>query len=170
MRLTLPFTEILELALRGAPLPRGVRDLTCTGATVRADLDLRAVPALPRAVRTLAAVTPIIRVDAAFRTFDSGLATFDLAVRAASVPVQRLLSHLTGLLDAELRSAHLADLVVVEQGPHGAPHVVVDLQAAVALRADGVALTGFTIADGAVRVEAVVRGFALRDGAPGDGS
>ena len=162
MRLAMPFTEILALALRGAPLPPLVGLLTCDGATVRVDLDLHAIPAPSLAVRALAAVAPIVHVAATFQTFDAGVAEFDLAVRAGAVPVQRLLKHLTGLLNAGLRGAHLPEgLVVIEQGSHGAPLAVVDLQAAIATQADGVALTGFAIADGGVEAVAVVRGFAL---------
>ena len=163
MRLDMPFTEVLDLALQGAPLPSLVGLLTCQGATVRVDLDLRKIAAPSFAVRALAAVTPVIHVAATFRTFDAGVAEFDLTVRAGAIPVQRLLKHLSGLLNAGLRAAHLpAGLVVIEQGPHAAPLAVVDLQAAIATLADGVALTGFAIADGAVEAVAVVRGFAIR--------
>lgn len=162
MRLAMPFTEILDLALQGAPLPPPVGLLACEGTTVRVDLDLHAIPAPPLTIRALAALAPIVHVEATFRAFDTGVAEFDLAVRAGAVPVQRLLKHLTGLLNAGLRSAHLPEgLVVIERGSHGAPLAVVDLQAAIATQADGVALTGFAIADGAVEVVAVVHGFAL---------
>lgn len=162
MRLAMPFTEILDLALQGAPIPPPVGLLTCEGATVRVDLDLHAIPAPSLAIRALAALAPIVHLEATFRTFDAGVGEFDLAVRTGAVPVQRLLKHLTGLLNAGLRGAHLPEgLVVIEQGSHGAPLAVVDLQAAIATQADGVALTGFAIADGAVEVVAVVHGFAL---------
>lgn len=163
MRLTMSFTEILDLALQGAPLPSVVGLLACEGATVRVDLDLHGIAAPSIAVRALAAMTPVVHVAATFQTFDAGVAEFDLTVRAGAMPVQRLLKHLTGLLNAGLRGAHLpAGLVVLEQGSRGLPLAVVDLQAAIATQADGVALTGFTIADGAVEVVGVVRGFAIR--------
>jgi hypothetical protein len=165
VRLMLPFPEALELALRGAPLPALISELVCSGATVRADLDLRAVPSPPFALRAVAMVAPIVRVHATFRSFDAGKATFDLRVRAASVPLQRLLNQLTGLLNSGLRSQHLPPgLVTVAQGPDGDPIVVVDLQAGVDANAAGVTVTRFAIDDGAVEVAATVHGFALRAG------
>ena len=111
-------------------------------------------------------MAPTVHVEATFQSFDTGVATTDLAVWVASVPVQRLLKHLTGLLNAGLRSAHLPDdLVVIEQGPRDAPLAVIDLQAAVEIRADGVTLTDFAIADAAVRPKghrARVRAAAAR--------
>lgn len=164
MHLTLPFPEALELALQGAPLPRPIGDLTCVGATVRADIDLRRVPSPPFALRALAAVAPTVHVQATCRSFDAGKATFELAVRAASIPVQRLLNLLTPLVNTGLRSQHLPEgLVVVRPGPDGEPLAVLDLQAAVAIRTDGVTVTGFAIDDGAVEIAASVRGFVLRD-------
>lgn len=163
MHLNLPFPEAIQLALLGAPLPALVSHLTCADATIRADLALRAVPEPPFALRALAVVAPIVRVDAKFRAFDAGRATFDLAIRAGSVPVHRLLNQLTGLLNTALGEAHVpAGLVSVTHGPHGEPVAVLDLQSAVAVRADGVTLTGFAIHDGAIQVGAAVRGFALR--------
>ena len=162
MHLTLPFAEALELALQGAPLPALVRELTCTGATIRADIDLRAVVSPPLALRAVAAVAPTVRVDATFRSFDAGTATFELTIRAGSVPVQRLLNQLTGVLNSALRGQHLPDgLVSIRQGSGGEPLAAVELRRAVALRADGVTLTRFAVDDGAVELAATVHGFAL---------
>jgi hypothetical protein len=164
VRLTLPFTEARELALQGGALPPIVRSASCVGATIRAEIDLRAVPGAPLAVRALAAVAPIVRVDATFRAFEQGRVTFELTIWAAAVPVHRLLNQLTGVLNGALRGRGLPDgLVVVHQGLRGEPVAVVDLQAAVALRADGVTLTDFALADGAVELEASIAGFALRE-------
>ena len=158
MRLSMSFPEALDLAVVGGPLPSFVREVTCTDATVRADVDLRAVPSPPFALRALAAIAPTVQVAATFRSFAAGRATFDLGIRAGSVPVQRLVNQLTGLLNSGLRAANLpARLVVVEQGPHGDPQAVVDLQSAIALRADGVTVTAFAIADATINLTATLR-------------
>lgn len=167
MHLSLPFPEALELALQGAPLPPVVRELTCSGPAIRADVDVRAVPNPPFALRAVAAVAPIVRVHLTFRAFDAGAATFDLTVRAGSVPVERLLNQLTGLLNTALRSQHLPEgLVAIRRGPGGEPLVVLELQSAIAVRADGVTLTRFAIADGGIELAATVHGFRLRDPLP----
>ncbi|RYV52018.1 hypothetical protein [Pengzhenrongella frigida] len=166
MRLSLTFPEALEFALLGGALPPVLREVTATGSTVRADVDLRAVPAPPFALRALATIAPTVRVDATFRSFAGGRATFDLVIKAGAVPVQKLLNQLTPLLNSGLRAAHLpAGLVVVEQGPHGEPQAVLDLQSAVALRATGVTITAFEIADASVDLTATVHQLALRPSA-----
>lgn len=163
MRLSLTFPEALELARQGGPLPALVRDLTCTGSTVRADVDLRAVPSPPLALRALAAVAPTVHVDATFRSFAAGRATFDLTVHAGAVPVQRLLNQLTRLLNAGLLAAHLpAGLVAVERGAHGEPQVVLDLQSAIALRATGVTVTDVMLANAQIDLTATLRHLTLR--------
>jgi len=163
VRLSLPFPEALELVLAGEPLPALLPRLTCSGATVHADVDLRAIPSPPFALRAVALAAPTVGVDATFRSFDAGRVTFDLVVRAGSVPVQRLLNQLTPLVNSVLRAAELpAGLVVVEQGPHGEPQAVLDVQAAVALRADGVTVTELSIADATVHVSAALRHVAAR--------
>ncbi|WP_407344287.1 hypothetical protein [Pengzhenrongella phosphoraccumulans] len=167
MRLSMSFPEALELALSGVTLPSVVREVSCNDATVKADVDLRAVSSPPFALRALAAVAPTVHVEATFRSFAAGRATFDLGVRAGSVPVHRLLNQLTGLLNSGLRAANLpTGLVVVEQGPRGDPQAVVDLQSAVALRADGVQLTAFAIAAGQIDLTASISSPAVRT-APG---
>ncbi|QTE28789.1 hypothetical protein [Pengzhenrongella sicca] len=163
MHLTLPFPEAVELALQGAALPPLVRSVACTGATIRADIDLRAVPSPPFALRAVAAVAPIVHVEATFRSFAAGAATFDLAVRAGSVPVQRVLNQLTGLLNSALRAQHVPDgLVTVRQGAAGELLAVLDLQAGVALRTRGVTLTHCALTEGVFEVAATVRDFTLR--------
>ncbi|MGV8965939.1 MAG: hypothetical protein ACOH2F_06630 [Cellulomonas sp.] len=157
MRLSMSFSEALDLALSGGSLPSVVRAVTCHDATIWADVDLRAVPSPPLALRALASIAPTVQVDATFRSFDAGRATFDLGIRAGSVPVQRLVNQLTGILNSGLAAARLpAGLVVVERGPHGDPQATVDLQSAISLRAQGITLTTFTIAEATITLTAAL--------------
>ncbi|NMR19918.1 hypothetical protein [Cellulomonas fimi] len=163
MHLTLPFPEALELALQGAPPPPPVRGVSCTGARVRVDVDLRDVPAAPFAVRAIAAITPVVTVDATFAGFREGRATFELAVHAGSLPVHRLINHLTGLINSTLRARDIPPgLLLVQSGPDGDPVAVVDLQAAADLRVQGVTVAGFVLHDATIEVEAAVRDVRLR--------
>ena len=167
MHVTVPFPEALELVLRGAELPPIIASATCSGATLRVDLDLRTIPSPPFALRAITALAPIVRVHATFRSFDAGTATFDLVVRAGSIPVQRLLNQFTGLLAAQLRKHGLPEqLATVKQGVDGELLAVVDLQAAVALRTRGLRVTRFALDEGAVVAAATVQGFSVQGSGP----
>ena len=163
MHLTVPFPEALELALQGGTLPPIVASASCSGSTVRVDLDLRSIPSPSFALRAITALAPIVRVLATFRSFEAGTATFDLVVRAGSIPVQRLLNQFTGLIAAQLRSHGLPErLASVTQGVDGGLIAVVDLQAAAALRTRGLTVTRFTIDEGAIGVAATIHGFSVQ--------
>ena len=51
MQLALPFTEAIALAEAKEPRPPMVRELRCEGSTIHADIDPRAIPDLPTALR-----------------------------------------------------------------------------------------------------------------------
>ena len=162
MHVTVPFPEALELVLQGAQLPPIIASATCSGSTLRVELDLRTVPSPPFALRAITALAPIVRVLATFRSFEAGTVTFDLVVRAGSIPVQRLLNQFTGLLSAQLRKHGLPEqLATVKQGVDGGLQAVVDLQAAAALRTRGLTVTRFAIDEGAIVAAATVQGFVV---------
>lgn len=160
MHLRLPFTEMLDLALRGKPLPPVLRDVGCTGSTVHASVDLRALaaaPTAPKAVVMIARAVPVVRLGGTLVGFGGGRVTADLTVQAGPVPVHRLLGLLTGLANSALRARGLPPgLLDVERGPGGEPRLVVDVQRVLDKRARGLILTGVTLVDGVLEVDATV--------------
>ncbi|WNB84983.1 hypothetical protein [Cellulomonas sp. ATA003] len=164
MHLTLPFTEMLDIALRGKPLPAMVRDVGCTGSTVHASLDLRelaaaAVPVTaPKALAMVARAVPVVRLGGTLVGFSQGRVTADLTVQAGPVPVHRVLGLLTGIANSALRARGLpTGLLDVERGPGGEPRLVVDVQRVLDKRVPGLVLTGVAMVDGVLQVEAAAR-------------
>ncbi len=164
MHLTLPFTEALDVVLRGRPLPSMLDDVGCTGSTVHASVDLRALAAgavsttTPRALAMAARAVPVVRLGATLIGFGQGRVTADLTVQAGPVPVHRLLGLLTGIANSALRARGLpTGLLDVERGPGGEPRLVVDVQRVLDKRVPGLVLTGLTLADGVLQVDAAAR-------------
>jgi hypothetical protein len=160
VHLRLPFTEMLDLALRGKTLPAVLRDVGCTGSTVHASVDLRALaagPTAPKAVTMIARAVPVVRLGGTLVGFASGRVTADLTVQAGPVPVHRLLGLLTGIANSALRARGLpTGLLDVERGPGGEPRLVVDVQRVLDKRARGLILTGVVLVDGVLEVDATV--------------
>jgi hypothetical protein len=158
VHLRLPFTEMLDLALRGKPLPAALRDVGCTGSTVHASIDLRALaagPTAPKAVAMIARAVPVVRLGATLVGFAGGRVTADLTVQAGPVPVHRVLGLLTGIANSALRARGLpTGLLDVERGPGGEPRLVVDVQRVLDKRARGLILTGVTLVDGVLEIDA----------------
>ena len=164
MHLTLPFTELLDVALHGRPLPAVLREVGCTGSTVHASVDLRALaagalsPTAPRALAMAARAVPVVRLGATLVGFAQGRVTAELTVQAGPVPVHRLLGLLTGVANSALRARGLpTGLLDVERGPGGEPRLVVDVQRVLDKRAPGLVLTGVTLVDGVLQVDASAR-------------
>ena len=158
MHLRLPFTEMLDLALRGRSLPSVLRDVGCTGSTIHASVDLRALaagPAAPKALTMIARAVPVVRLGGTLVGFAAGRVTADLTVQAGPVPVHRLLGLLTGLANSALRARGLpSGLLDVERGPAGEPRLIVDVQRVLDKRARGLILTGVTLVDGVLEIDA----------------
>ena len=158
MHLRLPFTEMLDLALRGKPLPAVLRDVGCTGSTIHASVDLRALAASPTAPKPLTMVAravPVVRLGGTLVGFSAGRVTADLTVQAGPVPVHRVLGLLTGIANSALRARGLpSGLLDVERGPGGEPRLIVDVQRVLDKRARGLILTGVTLVDGVLEIDA----------------
>jgi hypothetical protein len=164
VHLTLPFTEALDVALHGRALPSVLREVGCTGSTVHASVDLRAlaaaaVPATaPKALAMAARAVPVVRLGGTLVGFSLGKVTLDLTVQAGPVPVHRLLGMLTGLANTALRSRGLpAGLLDVERGPGGEPRLIVDVQRVLDKRVPGLVLTGVALVDGVLQIDAASR-------------
>ncbi len=158
MHLRLPFHEMLDLALRGRTLPAVLRDVGCTGSTVHAAVDLRALalaPTAPKPLTMIARVAPVVRIGATLVNFSEGRVRADLTVQAGPVPVHRVLGLLTGVANSALRARGLpTGLLDVERGPTGEPRLVVDVQRVLDKRARGLVLTGVALVDGVLEVDA----------------
>lgn len=158
MHLRLPFTEMLDLALRGKALPSVLRDVGCTGSTIHAEVDLRTLasgPAAPKPLTMVARAVPVVRLGGTLVGFVAGRVTADLTVQAGPVPVHRLLGLLTGVANSALRARGLpAGLLDVERGPNGEPRLIVDVQRVLDKRARGLILTGVTLVDGVLEIDA----------------
>jgi len=158
VHLRLPFTEMLGLALRGKALPSVLRDVGCTGSTVHASVDLRALaagPNAPKAVAMIARAVPVVRLGGTLVGFAGGRVTAGLTVQAGPVPVHRVLGLLTGLANSALRARGLPPGVLdVERGPGGEPRLVVDVQRVLDKRVRGLILTGVSLVDGVLEIDA----------------
>ncbi len=158
MHLRLPFTEMLDLALRGKPLPTVLRDVGCTGSTVHASVDLRALssgPTAPKPLAMVARAVPVVKLGGTLVGFAGGRVTADLTVQAGPVPVHRVLGLLTGIANSALRARGLPmGLLDVERGPAGEPRLIVDVQRVLDKRARGLVLTGVALVDGVLEVDA----------------
>ena len=166
MHLRLPFTEMLDLALRGKALPAVFQDVGCTGSTVHAAVDLRALaagPTAPKALVMVARAVPVVRLGGTLVGFAGGRVTADLTVQAGPVPVHRVLGLLTGVANSALRARGLPPGVLdVERGPGGEPRLVVDVQRVLDKRLRGLILTGVALVDGVLEVDATAaRNVAL---------
>ena len=164
MHLTLPFTEALDVALRGRPLPAVLREVGCTGSTVHASVDLRALAAAavpstaPRPLAMAARAVPVVRLGGTLVGFAVGKVRLDLTVQAGPVPVHRLLGMLTGVANSALRARGLpTGLLDVEKGPAGEPRLVVDVQRVLDKRVPGLVLAGVALVDGVLQVDAASR-------------
>ncbi len=158
MHLRLPFHEMLDLALRGRSLPAVLRDVGCTGSTVHAAVDLRALSmgtTAPKALAMVARAVPVVRIGATLVGFSEGRVRADLTVQAGPVPVHRVLGLLTGVANSALRARGLpTGLLDVEKGPAGEPRLIVDVQRVLDKRARGLVLTGVALVDGVLEVDA----------------
>lgn len=158
MHLRVPFHELLDLALRGRVLPAALRDVGCTGSTIRAQIDLRSLSlgaTAPKALAMVARAVPVVRIGATLVGFAEGRIRADLTVQAGPVPVHRLLGLLTGAANSALRARGLPSGVIdIERGPAGEPRLVVDVQRVLDRRARGLVLTGVALVDGVLEVDA----------------
>ena len=164
MHLTLPFTEALDVALRGRPLPSVLKEVGSTGSTVHASVDLRALAAAavpstaPKPLAMIARAVPLVRLGGTLAGFSVGKVRLDLTVQAGPVPVHRVLGLLTGLANSALRARGLpTGLLDVEKGPGGEPRLVVDVQRVLDKRVPGLVLTGVALVDGVLQVDASSR-------------
>ena len=164
MHLTLPFTEALDVALRGRTLPAVLREVGCTGSTVHASVDLRALAAgvvpttAPKALAMAARAVPVVRLGATLVGFAGGKVTADLTVQAGPVPVHRLLGLLTGLANSALRARGLPlGVLDLERGPGGEPRLVVDAQRILDKRVPSLVLTNVALTDGVLQLDATSR-------------
>jgi hypothetical protein len=164
VHLTLPFTEALDVALRGRAMPAMLRDIGCTGSTVHASVDLRALAAAavpstaPKPLAMAARAVPVVRLGGTLAGFSFGKVHLDVTVHAGPLPVHHLLGLLTGVANSALRARGLpSGLLDVEKGPGGEPRLVVDIQRVLEKRVPGLVITNITLVDGVLQIDAASR-------------
>lgn len=156
MQLVISVSEALALAATRAPLPPVVRSVSAAGSVVHAEVDLRAVPDPPTALRLAASALGTVSVALRFTGYDGAVATFEVSAQARALPAHKLLNYLVGPVNAALVARGLpAGLVEIRRGP-GDPVLAIGVQSAVAAQVAGVTVTALDLRDGAVHVAAEI--------------
>ncbi|MEP7763400.1 hypothetical protein [Sanguibacter sp. 25GB23B1] len=162
MQLVISVAEALSLALARGPLPNVVRSVVAEGSTVHAEIDLRAVPDPPTALRLAASALGTVSVALRYTGFDGSVATFEVSAQARALPAHKLLNYLVGPVNRALASRGLPDgLVEIRRGT-GEPVLAIGVRDAVAAEVEGVTLTALDVRDGAVHVTADIGAVRLR--------
>ncbi len=162
MKLSLPFTEAIAIATASEPLPTMIQSLRCEGDTVLAEIDLGQIPDASTALRFAAAAAGTISITARFTGFSHGVATLAVTVHARALPAHKLLPMLVGPINNALRDNGLPDgLVTITRGDNE-PLVFIDVQKAVASKANGVTVTELRLADAVIHVSADIGTLRLR--------
>lgn len=161
MYLELPFDEALVLAASRGPLPPMVRSLRAEGSTVHVEVDLRLIPDPPLALRLAAGALGSVAVSATYVGFDAGSVRLAITFHARQLPAHLVLNHAIGPINDLLRAQGLPDgLVEVRRGAQE-PLVVVNVQAAVDAKVDGVLVTALDLREAVLRVTTAVTGFRM---------
>ncbi|PFG33713.1 hypothetical protein [Sanguibacter antarcticus] len=162
MQLVVSVSEALSLALARGPLPTVLRSVVADGSTIHAEIDLRAVPDPPTALRLAASALGTVSVALRFLAFDGAVATFEVSAQARALPAHKLLNYLVGPINRALTTEGLPDgLVEIRKGT-GEPVLAIGVRDAVAAQVDGITLTALAVRDGAVHASATVGDVRLR--------
>jgi hypothetical protein len=162
MKLALPFDEALALATIEKPLPPVLRALTCQGETVRAEIDLEALPTRSIALQLAALAAGTVTLTATFAGYADGVASFAISAHARTLPVHKLLPYLIDPLENALRERGLPEgLLRIARGDT-APLVLVDVQRAIETKTTGMTVTAFRLADAVLSVDATIGAIVLR--------
>lgn len=162
MRLALPFSEALSLATAEKPLPPVIRSIDCVGETLRAEVDLEALPTRSLAVQLAAIAAGTVTVTARFAGYADGTATFVVTAHARSLPVHKLLPYVVDPINRATRARGLPEgLLRIERGDAG-PLLLVGVQEALETRSSGVTLTHLELRDAVVHAEATIGTVRLR--------
>ena len=152
MKLELSFEEALTLQRSSAPLPAEVERLDARNDTLVVDLNAR--ERLPKLLQRL---SPTVTVLLRFERFEAGRAAFRVETALKTLP-------LTSLTQLLLKVVSLPQLRGVELETSGDEvRLWLDLQALVNERVTGLHLTGFDFEAERFKLEADLRGFALRE-------
>jgi hypothetical protein len=166
MQIVISVTEALSLALARGPLPPVVRSVVADGSTVHAEIDLRAVPDPPTALRLAASALGTVSVALRYTGFDGAVATFEVSAQARALPAHKLLNYLVGPINGALAARGLPEgLVAIRKGTGastGEPVLAVGVRDAVAAQVEGVTLTALDVRDGAVHVTAEIGQVKVR--------
>ena len=162
MQIVVSVAEALSLALARGPLPAVVRSVVADGSTVRAEIDLRAVPDPPTALRLAASALGTVNVSLLYRGFDGAVATFEVSAHARALPAHKLLNYVVGPINSALAARGLPEgLVEIRKGA-GEPILAIGVRDAVAAQVEGVTLTALDVRDGAVHATAEIGRVRLR--------
>ncbi len=156
MKLSLPFPEALSLATAEKPLPAVIRSVDCHGETLRAEIDLDALPTRSIALQLAAAAAGTVTVTARLVGYSEGTATFVVTAHARNLPVHKLLPYVLDPVNKATRARGLPEGLLEIQRGDGGPLVLVDVQKAVETRASGVTITQLQLLDGVIHAEAAI--------------
>ena len=162
MQLAIPFTEALALATAREPLPPLVRSVRSEGSVVHAEIDLRAIPDAPTALRLAAAAVGTVLVTAQLQAFGDGVAIVAITAHARALPAHKLLGYLTGPIDDALRREGLPPGLVEVRRGEGDPVLAIRVQDAVNTKAQGILVTGLGLTDDVIYASANVGTVRLR--------
>lgn len=156
MKLVLPVTEALSLALAAKPLPPMVLAVRASGASVEADIDAGAVTGGGGLKGLMGKMAGTVTATATFTGFAAGTAVFAVKAQARGMSVESMIGQFGGTLQRVVARAGLpADVVELREGT-GGPELLVDVQRAVDAKMTGVTVDDLLIADGAAHVTATV--------------
>lgn len=132
-QLILPFHELLELATATQPLPPQVRSVTCNNDKIYVNIDPES--SLPPFLRS---ISPRVTLTLHYRSFENGVATFEVGTSVFAVSATRLVKLLLNVLPIPKVAG-----IRIESPPEGAPRVHMDLNALLAQRVRGVHIEEF---------------------------
>jgi hypothetical protein len=162
MQIALPFTEALAVAASQKLLPPMLSGIHCEGSTVHAEVDLRAIPDPSTALRFAAAAAGTVAVTARFAGYADGVVTLVVTAHARTLPAHKLLPYLLGPINAMLREQGLPEGLVEIQRGESEPWVLIDVQQAVATKADGVTVTALGLRNAVIHVDVALGNVRLR--------
>ncbi len=152
MKLELSFAEALTLQESSVRLPAEVERLGSRDDTLVVHLNAR--ERLPRLLQRL---SPTVTVLLQFERFEAGRAAFRVETALKALP----LTSLTQLLLKVVSAPQLSGVQLETSGDE--VRLWLDLQALVNRRVQGFHLTEFAFKDDRFRLEAELRGFALKE-------
>lgn len=162
MQIVVSVAEALALALARGPLPPVVRSVTAEGSTVHAEIDLRAVPDPPAALRFAASALGTVAVSLLFTGYDGVVATFEVSAHARALPAHKLLNYVVGPINSALAAKGLPEGLVEIRKGLAEPVLAIGVRDAVAAQVEGVTLRALDVRDGAVHVTADIGRVRLR--------